>query len=398
MHGGNQYPVIEQSDQWYGRALGLIPSATQTLAKSPTQFVNGVAPKYLQRGAGCHAWDVDGNEYIDLIMGVGTLALGYRHETVDRAIEAQLRQGINFSLMHPLEVEVAELVRQIVPGAEMVRFSKTGADVTSAAVRLARAFTGRDRVLCCGYHGWHDWYIGVTPRRAGVPPAVAALTERFAYNDIDSLAGKLDGETACVIMEPVIFEEPRDSFLEEVRRLCTEAGALLVFDEMWTGFRLALGGAQEYFGITADLATFSKAIANGMPISVLTGRRDVLGRCDEDVFFSTTFGGETLALAAAKATITLLRDREVPQWLAKQGAKLKTAYNEIAGELGLGYTRCIGYPYHAMVTFDETAVDPILCKSLLGQEMIRRGVLWSGFHNICLALTQGYRDGHRRLP
>ncbi len=152
-------------------------------------------------------------------MGVGTLALGYRHQTVDRAIEAQLRQVINFSLMHPLEVEVAELVRQIVPGAEMVRFSKTGADVTSAAVRLARAFTGRDKVLCCGYHGWHDWYIGVTPRRGGVPPAVAALTERFAYNDIDSLADKLDMETACVIMEPVIFEEPRDSFLEEVRCL-----------------------------------------------------------------------------------------------------------------------------------------------------------------------------------
>ena len=161
MQSENEFPLIEQSDQWFARAQDLIPSATQTMAKSPTQFVDGVSPKYLQRGKGSHVWDVDGNEYIDLVMGIGTLSLGYCDETVDMAIGTQLERGINFSLMHPLEVEVAELIGQLVPGAEMVRFSKTGADVTSAAVRLARAFTGRSKVLCCGYHGWHDWYMVV---------------------------------------------------------------------------------------------------------------------------------------------------------------------------------------------------------------------------------------------
>ncbi|OHB78742.1 MAG: TIGR03032 family protein, partial [Planctomycetes bacterium RBG_16_64_10] len=200
------------------------------------------------------------------------------------------------------------------------------------------------------------------------------------------MASKLDDDTACVIMEPVIFDMPQDSFLRDVRRLCTETGALLVFDEMWTGFRLALGGAQEYFDTPADLATFSKAISNGMPISVLTGRRDVMRRCDEDVFFSTTYGGEALSLAATQATLTKLRDRDVPRVLAAQGTKLQTAYNEIAEKLGLDFTRCIGCPYHSMITFDATAADPLLCKSLVQQELIRRGVLWSGFHNVCYAL------------
>jgi len=177
---------------------GRDPSATQTLAKSPTKYIDGAAPKYLARGKGCRVCDVDGNEYIDLVMGIGTLVLGYGNDAVDRAIRYQIEQGINFSLMHPLEVEVAELVAELVPGAEMVRFSKTGADVTSAAVRLARAFTGRGKVLCCGYHGWHDWYIGTTPRNGGIPAEVSALVQRFAYNDIESLAAKLDDDTACV--------------------------------------------------------------------------------------------------------------------------------------------------------------------------------------------------------
>ncbi|OHB78743.1 MAG: hypothetical protein A2W31_09380 [Planctomycetes bacterium RBG_16_64_10] len=186
MHCKNELPVIARSEAWYARARDLIPSATQTLAKGPSQYVDGVAPKYLSRGKGCHVWDVDGNQYIDLMMGVGTLSLGYCDETVDSAIRQQLERGIIFTLMHPLEVEVAELISQLVPGAEMVRYGKTGADVTSAAVRLARAFTGRSKVLCCGYHGWHDWYIGVTPRNGGVPPPVAALVEPFVYNDISS--------------------------------------------------------------------------------------------------------------------------------------------------------------------------------------------------------------------
>src|SRR5262245_36529573 len=158
------YPTIAKSDELYARALGLIPALTQTLAKGPGQYVRGVAPKYLKRGKGSHVWDVDGNEYLDYNMAIGPISLGYAYEPVDRAIIEQLADGITFSLVHPLEIEVAEMIRDVVPSAENVRYSKTGCDVTSAAIRLSRAFTGKNKVLCCGYHGWHDWYISVTDR------------------------------------------------------------------------------------------------------------------------------------------------------------------------------------------------------------------------------------------
>ena len=376
-------PSIAESDRLYRRALGLIPAQTQTLAKGPGQFVRGVAPKYLARGQGCHVWDVDGNHYIDLNMGVGPISLGYCYQRVDQAIRHQLSQGITFSLMHPLEVEVAELIGEVVPGVQAVRFSKTGCDVTSAAVRLARAFTGRETVLSCGYHGWHDWHIAVTDRNRGIPRGVREKTFTFRYNDLEHLEASLDTDVAAVILEPVVFAEPDAGYLAEVRRLCRRAGALLIFDEMWTGFRLALGGAQQFFQVEADLVTFSKAIANGMPLSVLAGRRDVMRQLEQDVFFFTTFGGEALSLAAARATILELRERDVPLHLDRQGAKLKNGYNALARRLGLGFTRCLGYNCRSLVTFDSAAGDPLEMKSLLQQEMIRRGVLWSGFHNLC---------------
>jgi glutamate-1-semialdehyde aminotransferase len=341
-----------------------------------------VAPKYLRRGKGSHVWDVDGNEFLDLTMAVGPLSLGYANDAVDGAIRAQLEEGITFSMMHPLEVEVAEMVRDIVPGADMVRYSKTGADATSAAVRLARAYTGRPNVLCCGYHGWHDWYIAVTDRNRGIPQAVQDLSFTFNYNDIQSVIDSLDDDTACVILEPIVFEAPRDSVLHRLKELCRQNGSLLIFDEMWTGFRLALGGAQEYFGVQADLMCYSKAVANGMPISVLAGRGDVMQLCEKDIFFFTTFGGEALSLAATKATINELRDRNVPAALARQGKKLKDGYNALAGELQMPFTSCIGSECRTMVTFDAAAGNPLEMKSLLQQEMIKRGVLWGGFHNM----------------
>src|SRR5262249_17298591 len=229
--------------------------------------------------------DVDGNEYTDWSMAIGPVILGYGDPAVDAAIRRQLDDGITFSLMHPLEVEVAERIHEMIPNAEAVRYSKTGAEVTSAAVRLARAFTGRDRVLCCGYHGWHDWSIAVTDRHRGIPEIVRSLTHTFPYNDLEALGAAFDDEVACVILEPVVFEEPAAGFLRGVRDLCRRNGALLVFDEMWTGFRLAAGGAQERYGVLPDLATYSKAVANGMPLSVLTGRRDVMDLLERDVFF-----------------------------------------------------------------------------------------------------------------
>ncbi len=388
----NDFPDISKSDALYNRALGLIPSVTQTLAKGPGQWVKGIAPKYLVKGKGCHVWDVDGNEYIDYMMGVGPLSLGYSYQKVDDAIKKQLEDGITFSMMHPLEVEVAEMIRQIVPNAEAVRYSKTGADATSAAVRLARAYTGKNRILCCGYHGWHDWYIAVTARNHGIPEAVQAISYTFNYNDIDSVKNSIDDDVAAVILEPVVFAEPKDNFLHKLADLCKEKNVVLIFDEMWTGFRMALGGAQEYFGITPDLATYSKAVANGMPISILTGKREIMDLADEDIFFYTTFGGEALSLAATKATIEELRDKNVPKFLNNQGQKLKDGYNTIVQKLGMDYTKAVGYNWRSMATFEDKAGDPLVQKSLMQQEMIKRGVLWQGFHNMSFSHTDADVD------
>ena len=390
------YPVLSRSNQIFERSIGLIPAGTQTLAKGPGQWVRGVSPKYLARGKGSHVWDVDGNEFIDLHMAVGPISLGYAYPAVDAAIRAQLEDGITFSLMHPLEVEVAELVRDVVPGAECVRYSKTGCDVTSAAVRLARAFTGREKILSCGYHGWHDWYIAVTDRSAGIPTGVRDLTFTFAYNDLRSVEEGMAEDVACVILEPTVFEAPKPGFLQGLKDLCRRNGALLIFDEMWTGFRIALGGAQEFFGVTADLACFSKAVANGMPLSLLTGRRDVMRLCEKDVFFFTTFGGEALSLAAARATISEMRDKRVPEHLARQGKKLKDGYNAIVRDLALtSATACVGFEYRSLVTFQAPAggaASALEMKSLVQQEMLARGVLWGGFHTMCLAHTDADVD------
>ncbi len=383
----SNYPDISKSTALFERATGLIPGYSQTLAKGPGQYVNGVAPKYLARGKGSHVWDVDDNEYIDYNMGIGPLSLGYCYPKVDEAIRKQLESGITFSQPHPLEVEVAELIREVVPGAESVRYSKTGCDVTTAAVRLARAYTGRNTVLCCGYHGWHDWYISTTDRNRGIPDAVRDLTYTFNYNDIDSLVNSIDDDTACVILEPVVFEAPRDNFLARVKEECEKRGVLLIFDEMWTGFRLAVGGAQEFFGVTSDLQCFSKAAANGMPISILSGRKDIMSLCAKDIFFFTTFGGEALSLAAAKATIEEIRDKNVPKYLAEQGRKLIVGYNQIAVDLEMAYTKASGMDCRSLVSFDVSAGNPLELKSLMQQELIKRGILWSGMHVVSFSHT-----------
>lgn len=382
------YPDITQSDKLYNRALKVQKPVTQTLAKGPGQFTKGVAPKYLVKGKGSHVWDVDGNEYIDYNSAIGPISLGYAYPAVDNAIKQQLEDGITFSLMHPLEVELSELIQEVIPNAEAVKISKTGADVCSAAIRVARAFTGRDKVFCCGYHGWHDWYIGITSRNAGIPAAIQDMTYTFEYNDIESIKAALDETVAALILEPFIFEAPKPGFLQELADLCRENGTLLIFDEMWTGFRIATGGAQEYFNVKADLAVFSKACANGMPIALLTGRADVMELFNSEVFSYTTFGGEALSIAACIATINELIDKEVPKYLDEKGALLKDGYNKIAIETGMDkYTRCIGFNCRTMVTFTPDAGNGLEVKALMQQEMIKRGILWAGFHNMCFSHT-----------
>lgn len=382
----NQLPNITKSTEMYHRAKKLMHPITQTLAKGPGQFTLGVSPVYVERAKGSKIWDVDGNEYLDYCMGIGPISLGYAYEKVDNAIREQLDKGITFSLMHRLELEVAEKLHEIIPNAESVRISKQGADVCSAAVRIARAFTKRNKVAVCGYHGWHDWYIGTTTRDAGIPQAIKDLTVSIKYNDIESVKAVMTDDLACVILEPIVFEAPKNDFLKELHTVCKANGTLLIFDEMWTGFRLALGGAQEYFGVTPDLAVYSKACANGMPIAFLTGRDDVMSLFETDVFYFTTFGGEALSLAATLATIEEMQTKNVPQYLASQGQKIMDGFNALLEKHGMQeYLSIGGFPCRSIVNFSEKAGDGLLLKTYLQQEMIKRGILWSSFHNMCFS-------------
>ena len=381
-----EFPNISQSLAMYDRAKKLMHPITQTLAKGPGQFSFGVSPVYVERAKGSKIWDVDGNEYLDYCMGIGPISLGYGYDRVDNAIKEQLEKGITFSLMHRLELEVAERLHEIIPNAESIRITKQGADACSAAVRIARAFTKRDKVAVCGYHGWHDWYIGTTTRDAGIPQAVKDLTVMIQYNNIESVKAVMTPDLACLILEPIIFEEPKDNFLHEVQALCKANGTLLIFDEMWTGFRLALGGAQEFFGIQPDLAVYSKACANGMPIAFLTGRDDVMSLFESDVFYFTTFGGEALSLAATLATLDEMKEKNVPQFLATQGQKIKDGFNTLREKDGMtDYITIGGYPCRSIVNFTEKAGDALVLKTYLQQEMIKRGILWSSFHNMCFS-------------
>jgi len=370
-------------------AEALIPGASQTLSKGPTQYVEGIAPTFLVRGQGCHVWDADGNQYIDYPMALGPIILGHAYSAVDEAVKRQMNDGTVFSLPHPLEIEVAERLVTMVPCAEMVRFAKNGSDATAGAVRLARAYTGKDRIACCGYHGWQDWYIGSTTFNGGVPLAVQQLTQTFEYNNIESLKcifAEHPNQVAAVILEPVGVVEPQQGFLEQIRELCRREGALLIFDEVITGFRLARGGAQEHFNVIPDLACFGKAMANGYPLSAIVGPREIMKHFDE-AFFSFTFGGEALSLAAAQATMKEIAEKEVIPHLWEQGRKLQDGVNVLAREFGVErFVRCLGLAPRTVVTFsDQSGRESLLIKSLFQQECLKRDVLFSCGHNLCFS-------------
>ncbi|MBF8288437.1 MAG: aminotransferase class-III [Candidatus Rokubacteria bacterium] len=319
---------FDRSMAMLARARRSIPGASQTLSKGADMFVEGAYPAFLQRGQGCRVWDVDGGEYIDYVLGLASITLGYAYPAVTEAVARQLAEGSIFSLPHPLEVEVAERLIEVIPCAEWARFLKTGSEANSAAIRVARAATGRDVIVYCGYHGWADWYAITTPRSKGIPKDFAHFIAPFNYNDLPSLERALDehyGKVAAVIMEAVLLDAPAAGFLELVKKLAHDHGALLIFDEIVTGFRWATGGAQEHFGVVPDLATFGKGMANGLPLSALVGRAN-FARQFEDVFVSSTFGGDTLALAAARATIDEYRQKPVIAHLWAAGRRFQEGF------------------------------------------------------------------------
>ena len=380
---------ITASKAWLERARAVIPGCAQTFSKGYTQHVRGVAPMLLDHGKGCRVWDVDGNQYIDFIQGLLPNILGYAHEGVNAAVAKQLAQGHSFSLAHPLEVELAERLVRLIPCAEMVRFGKNGSDATSGAVRAARALTGRERIACCGYHGWQDWYIGSTARSAGVPKAVRELTHPFPYNDLAALEKTLSersGEFAAVILEPVNFFPPADGYLQGVKDLAHRHGAILIFDEICSGFHFGLGGAQKFLGVTPDMACFGKAMGNGFPIACIVGRKDVM-KIFEDIFFSFTFGGEIASMAASMAVLDVLEHTDALARMVANGRVLQQGLNAMAKTAGIqDRIQCIGYPVWSLIRFlDGEGKDSFLVRSLFSQECVKRGVLTLVTHNMSAA-------------
>ena len=370
------------------QAHELIPGGCHTYAKGDDQYPEQ-APSFIARGSGCHVWDMDGNEFIEYGMGLRAVTLGHAFPPVVEAAHAQMLLGNNYTRPAPIEVEYAEALLSVVDGADMVKFAKDGSSVTTAAIKLARAFTGRTQVADCRSHpffSYNDWFIGTTEIRGGIPESAARWSLGFQYNDIDSLKSLFEthpDQIACVIMEPEREEPPHDDFLHKVRELCHENGALLIFDEMITGFRWAVGGAQEVYGAIPDLSTFGKAMANGFALSALLGKRKImelggLFHNKERVFLlSTTHGAENHALAAAIATLHAYQTQDVVGHLHRQGETLKNRINNISNELGLqNHIRVIGRPCNLVFTTkgpDGNPSQPF--RTLFLQELVRNGVL-----------------------
>jgi glutamate-1-semialdehyde 2,1-aminomutase len=378
-----------QSEELLARARKTIPLGAQTFSKSITQYPLGVSPYFADRGKGSRLWDVDGNEYIDYINALCSVTLGYCDPDVDGAVRAQLDKGTIYSLSHRLESEVAELICQLVPSAEMVRYGKNGSDATAGAVRASRAFTGREHVIACGYHGWQDWYIGATARNKGVPAGTSALTHVVPYNDLAALEGELakhEGQVAAIIMEPMNIHYPKPGYLEGVRAAATKAGTILVFDETITGFRFANGGAQELFGVTPDMTTLGKGVANGYPLSVVCGRRDVMAEMEE-VFFSFTMGGETLSLAAALATLQKLVREPVVATIRERGDRLIQGVARLIEQHKVGgFLSASGHPAWSFLAIgDAPGATSWEIKTLFLQEVFERGILTLGTHNMSYA-------------
>lgn len=388
----NEPRSVERSLEWYRRACERVPGGTQLISRRPHIFAAGVAPVFAQRGLGSHVWDVDDQEYLDYGMSVSACILGYADPVVNDAVRQQLDSGVMYSLNHPAEVELAELLCETIPCAEMVRYAKGGGEACAMAVRIARGVTGRDRVLFCGYHGWHDWYLAANLAHEhtldehllpeieplGVPRALAGTAIPFTYGDLDSLSTTLKrhaGEVACIMLEPMRSQMPPAGYLAGVRELADEHGAVLIFDEVTTGFRHAVGGIETIVDVTPDVAVLAKSLSNGFAMGAVVGRREVM-QPSERMFISSTNWSELLGIRAAIVTLHEIRRRGVPARLRDYGTHLMEGWNEAAAEVGLE-ARLHGLPACPQTEFTspDPSIDARRLLALYVQEMVCRGVL-----------------------
>jgi len=370
------------------RAHRVIPGGCHTYSKGDDQYP-ALAPAFIARGSGCRVWDLEGREYIEYAMGLRSVTLGHAYRPVLDAVIAQLQLGTNFNRPAPIEVECAEALLGVLPHADMVKFAKDGSTVVSAAVKLARAHTGRVRVALCRDHpffSYNDWFIYTTGMTGGIPDAVAEETVAFRYNDVASLEQAFSdhpGEICCVILEGARTEEPREGFLQQVREIAHRNGALFILDETITGFRWAIGGAQEVYGVEPDLSIFGKALGNGFSVSALAGKREFmelggLGHVRERVFLlSTTHGAETHSLAAALKVISIYRNEPVIETLYRQGARLEAGVRAAIHALDLAeFVTLAGRPCALLYgTRDRDGRPSQAFRALFLQELLRHGVL-----------------------
>lgn len=386
-----------------------IPLGAQTFSKSKLVYPYGMSPLFASKAKDCFIWDLDGNKYIDLVNGLLPVILGYQNKNVDNAIKKQLLNGITLSLSSPLETKLSKLLCKIIPSAEMVRFAKNGSDATSACIRLARAYTKKDYIICCGYHGWQDWYIGTTSRDLGVPKAVKKLTLKVNYNDLENLKKiikKHKNKIAAFILEPTNFTNPDKEYFKKLSKLLKKNKILLIFDEICTGFRMSIGGAQKYFKVQPDLSAFGKGMANGMPISAVVGKKKIM-KYLESVFFSTTFSGETLSIVAAISTIEQLIEKKYVKKIWESGELLKRNIKNLIRFYELqNVVEIKGYAPWTSIQFKLTNKNENLyLKSIFISEMIKNGILINSTNNISASLnkkeidkiTKAYKKTFKKL-
>jgi glutamate-1-semialdehyde 2,1-aminomutase len=378
-----------ESERLRKTAHALIPGGCHTYAKGDDQYPI-LSPSHVVRGQGCRVWDADGNAYIEYGNGNRTVTLGHAFPAVVEAVTRELQNGVSYTRPGAIEVAAAEKFLSVIDNAEMVKFSKDGSDATSGAVKIARAYTGRDLIAICGDHPFFsvdDWFIGTTAIHGGIPEAIRDLTVKFRYNDIESvkaLIAQHPGQIACFLLEAERTDAPRDNFLHELKRLAHEAGALFILDEMITGFRWHNKGAQRFYDIDPDLSTWGKALANGFSVSALAGKREYmrLGDLEQTDFprvflMSTTHGGETHGLAAAIATMEVYEREPVIAEMFRVGERLRAGFLQAAAANGVqDHLTITGKPCNLLFgTLDPDGKPSQAHRTLFLQELIKRGIV-----------------------
>ena len=391
-----------KGQELYQTAKQIIPGGTQLLSKRPEMWLPEQWPSYYSRAKGCEVWDLDGNHYYDMsIMGVGANVLGYAFDEVDQAAKKAIDRGSMCTLNAPEEVELAEALLDLHPWADMVRYAKAGGEAMAMAARIARAYTGKDIVLVCGYHGWHDWYLsanltkgdpladvhlkGLAP--AGVPKGLAGTNLIFHYNqeeEFEALVKENRGKIAAVIMEPIRNDYPNPGYLEKIREITEAEGIVLIFDEITAGFRLCPGGSHLKLGVNPDIAVFAKAMTNGYPVSAIVGKRDVMEAAQE-TFISSTFWTERIALAAALESIRCYQKYKVDEVQSRVGGRVKEGWLRAAERQGIKIHVSGILP---LIHFEFLYENPLIYKTFFTQQMLKKGYLAATGLYVSLAHTE----------